>query len=286
MKKFFLVILVCTLIFSITSCYNKKIEILEIGGYDDIVYANHNPNIEFGLEFYTDENAMKTISTTLYGKIYEARYKDSTKGYLYNFDVDTYVSVHKDLIVTISVNRNTGNIDSLHISHYPYVPKQSEKISEEKCKEAAIEYCKQYTDIENYTLVDTAQKDNDGYIEYIFSFSRYIDDYKTSDQIKIVVNQFGEIFDHDFYSLGEMKDAKVPKKLNVENIEKNIDEKIDSMYSNVIDEYEISYRINDTVFLKTYDGQYALQYTIKVDLQSKSDDYINASETINFLVYV
>lgn len=286
MKKIFVVMLVLCLIFTATACSTKNYEILEIGGYDDIINASHTNDVELKNEYYIDENAPKTANITLYGETYEAEYYQSRKGYFYNDDVDTYMTLVSGKTVIIFKNRNTDNIDALHISHYPYTPNKTDKLSEDQCRKIAIEYCKQYTDIQNYTLVDTYEKDDDGYINYTFYFSRYIGGFETSDQIRVEVTEYGDVYHHDFYCIGEMKDAKSPKEKHTETIKKNINDKVDSIYSTVTDKYEIAYTIDNVLYIKTYDGKYALQYTVKVDFKSKDKAVTDGSETVSFLVYL
>ena len=83
-----------------------------------------------------------------------------------------------------------------------------------------------------------------------------------------------------------MKDAKIPKERNTETIKNKIDEKINSIYSSASDKFEPAYKIKDIVFLKTYNGKYALQYTVTVELKSKDQKVLDSSETVSFLVYL
>lgn len=121
---------------------------------------------------------------------------------------------------------------------------------------------------------------------YTFHFSRIIDGIETYDCAIIGITVFGDIIDHSFLSLGEMKDAKLPSESDMEIIEENVDRKLKDIYNNVTDKYSVSYEVPEPLFIRMADGRYALEYFVEVGLTPKDDAEYTISEATVLIVYV
>lgn len=263
-------------------------KILEVGGYDFFSGANHQEEVNLDSVTYTNSLIPADRTLNKNESTYNVQYEHSKKGYLYNNDLDYYRFTETGKNVEVGFNSKTDRIESFSWMDVDYVNGiTTEALSREECLDLAKEYLSDYIDdVSEYQLIDERYLEIPEYKAiYDFEFARVIDGVKTSDSAYVGITVYGTVVSHLFTSLGEMENAALPSEEDMHTIRANIDEKIESIYSNISDTYSMSYEVEDTVFVKLSDGTYALEYYIVVNLEP-SGSFPGIRESTRLLVYL
>lgn len=299
MKKIIAFLLMISLSASFISCSTKedietdnseRFKVLEVGDYDYVSGAEHSCEISYNTEFYKKTDIEQNKKIGFNGIDYQMEYIETRETYLYNGNADFYINKEGNTIIQIGTNCSTGNVEWYSwydLDHYKSSDK--EKLTKSKCREIATEYVKQFLDISEYEL--TSESDlpskEDGYVSYLFIFTRIIEGIETCDSAFIRITEYGDISLLNFVSLGSMKDAKLPSESDMKTIEENVEKKLQDIYDNVSDKYSISYEIPKPTFIRMHDGRYAFEYSVGVELTLKEgDDARPFSELTQLIVYV
>lgn len=289
MKKIIACLFFVAIFVSLFSCSNsKQYDVLEVGGYDNLSGANHSEEISIALE--TKEKILidreKNISFN--GSDYAVEYDNTAESYLYRSEVDYYEKNEPGRMVKFGINAKTGNIDRYSWVDVNYAKEiDKPEISRDECFEIAQKYFANYIDVSEYEFVDEYYREIPEFKAcYEFEFRRVIDGIRTSDCAYIDVTVFGDVVNHMFISLGEMKDAKLPSSEDMQTIRTKVEEKLKAIYDNVSDKYAVSYEIPDPIFVRLSDGKYAFEYDIGVSLAHHDNPDMPVSELTKLLVYL
>ena len=277
MKRIFIsLLLIAFMMILLISCsQNYHYSVLEVGGYDYLqVDDNHMEEISLRDVKYEDSTVVQNKNVYLNGNNYVMEYQASQKGYLYRSDYDCYRQVDNENIIDVSINRETGRIDRYIWGSKNYLDgKVGSTLTEEECLVIAQSYLRSFIDdVSKYEVIETNYFDIPEFqAVYQFRFNRTISDLKTSDEAYISVSVYGDVTSHLFKSLGEMRDAiKLPSSKEMKYIQSNVEDKIQTIYNSVTNNFDFTYRIDDVVFTKLEDGKYALDFYIVVTLTSKN----------------
>lgn len=203
-------------------------------------------------------------------------------------DCYRYHDKEKGIAVEKGINSYTGNTDWYYFYNKNYLAEINKpELTRDECREIAKKYFDEFIDSSEYDVTYERYM----YVPewkgvYTFHFSRIIDGIETYDYAIIGITVFGDIIDHSFLSLGEMKDAKLPSESDMEIIEENVDRKLKDIYNNVTDKYSVSYEVPEPIFIRMADGRYALEYFVEVGLTPKDDAEYTISEATVLIVYV
>ncbi len=265
----------------------RPYRVLEVSGFDNFVHAEHKAEIDLITSVYPNIFMKSEKTICVNGVDWDVEYQSSTNGYYYKSHVDFYKKSENGSQVQIGVNCSTGRIDSYSWVDRNYAnEKQNEsRLTEEQCLAIAKAYLNDYTDADAYEMVavrDLKIPEYGGL--YDFELTRTINGVETSDRAYIGVTVFGDVVSHLFTSLGEMKGARLPSDVELQKIEALVYEKLDGIYENVADQYEISYDIIKKSFIRLSNGKYAMQYDVDVSLFT-SDSINPWRESTKFIIY-
>lgn len=271
------------------SNFESKYIALEIGPNDYVSGAAHNADIKLISQEYISNNIGEAKKISINNHEFSVEYYESNKGYLYNDDKECYQKITDNEYIEIDINKNTNRIDFYNWISKDYMDdkESKEKLGKSDCQQIAIEYLDQYIDVDEYELLSVDYKE---FIEidgvYRFSFARVIDGIMTFDQATISVTVYGDVIGHSFFCLGELKDAPIPTSSELIEIDKVVDEKIQSIYSNISKKFNIEYEIDYRYIVKHSDGRYAMEYSLDVDIIPLAKDEESISERVNIMVYL
>lgn len=290
MKKFVSILLVLVLLGSFTSCaHNTLYNVYEIWEDDYLSEAKHTNEIDLATERYRDENATKEKKVSFNGKVYTVSYKETKRTYLFQTELEYYTKVEDGSRIEFGYNKANGRMDRYAYIDVNYLKKASgSPKSKEECLAIAKAYFGTFADdVYAYTLV------SDDYISipefeaiYDFKFVRKIDGVETSDKASISVTVYGDIISHVFANLGEMKDAKLPSEAAFDEIEKNINDKMKSIYGSLETSWSFEYQQDEVTFVKLSDGNLALIYSFEVTLTPSDLSAKSFVERTQLLVYL
>ena len=298
MRKF--IALLLTMMFSVStiSCTladtpkgatkNEKFKVFEADCSDNVSGANHLKEIDLSTKNYESSNVERYKTINFNGTDFYLEYDETKEGYLYNNSVDYYRINEQGRYTEIGVNSGNGNIDWFLWRDVNYTKEVGKpQLTKEECRNIATEYFARFAEISEYELISEGYWDaQESGAFHIFQFVRVINGIQTSDTATIDVSIFGDVLAHRFKSLGEMKSAKLPSESDIKLIEENVDKKLNDIYSNVADEYEISYELPDPIFIRLKDGKYAFEYSVEVNLLYKDSSNQILSELTKLIVYI
>lgn len=271
------------------SDFESKYIALEIGPNDYVSGAAHNVDIKLISQEYISNNIGDAKKVSINNQEFSVEYYGSNKGYLYNDDKDCYQKITDNEYIEIYINNNKNRIDFYNWISKNYMDSKvdKEKLSSNDCQQIAMEHLNQYIDVDEYELLSVDYKE---FIEidgiYKFNFARVIDGIMTFDQATISVTVYGDVISHNFFCLGELKDAPIPTPSELIEIDKVVDEKIESIYKNISKKFSIEYEIDSKYIVKHSDGRYAMEYSLDVDIIPFSKDEESISERVNIMVYI
>ena len=290
MKRVVMIIGLILVVFCFASCNQKeKYTVFEVGGFDSDSEADHNNEIDLKSQKYIKSNAVKQKTVEVNGKEWDVKYSESIKGYLYNNDRDRYKNESGDKMIIVEINNKTGRVDRFDFLDQKYLDQKgtAKKLTEEACLDIAKTYLNKYVKSSEYKMVESNYLEGSFCGElYSFKFVRVINGFNTSDSARIDVSSYGDVVSHYFTSLGEMKGAKAPTDDEMKIIEENVSKKLDSIYKNVLNKYDVSYDTEDKVLIRMADGRYALEFYVAVTLQSKNDEARPFVEPTKLIVYL
>lgn len=288
MKKMIVLLVVVLMFMSLSACSKANTySVLEVGGYDNFSGANHMEEITLDNENYSKVLVIPQKTVKINGNTWKVEYCGSQKGYLYKNDLNNYTRDEDGVYVDLGINKDTGTVDSYMWVDQEYVESQTgAELTEEVCLDIAKTYLGDYVETDGYEVVNVRYLEIPEYKAiYDFEFARVIDGIKTSDTAYIGVSVFGDVISHLFVSLGELADAKVPTKEDLEIIQDHVDAKLATIYENVSSKYDISFEIEDTILVRLSDGKYAMEYYVRTDLVTK-DTQTKIAEATKLLVYL
>lgn len=261
--------------------------VLEVGGYDYISNAVHSAEFSILTEETVEFDSPQEIKVKYNDTEYSAIYDCTSKGYLFNSEVEHYVQKEDGNQIQFGINKGTGNIDRYVWLSKDYLNATNlvEK-SKEDCLAAAKEYLASYVDdIDSYELIGEQYWEIPEYgAIYDLDYARIINGVKTSDYASINITIYGTVVSHHFVSLGEMKAAHLPNQEKMIAIQTDVDEKLTNIYASLKGEYSVSYELNKMVFSKLADGRYALEYYYEVELCQLGEGFRPMSEMTHLIV--
>ena len=266
-----------------------QFEVLEVGGYDNLSGAAHQDEISLEIESYEKKLVQSSKSINFNGESVATKYRNTQKGYLYHNTLDYYEKKDKGILIKFGINNDTGNIDrySWIDVNYASNKKDTIQLSRDECLTLAKEYFDKFADSSEYELIEeNYQKIPEYQAIYDFTFARVINGVETSEKASIGITVFGDVISHLFICLGEMKNVSLPTEEEFEIIQNNVDRKIREIYDNITDQYQYSYEIDKTTFVKLKNGRYAIEYYVGVDLEPLDSSKIGFGELTKLLVYV
>ena len=283
-KKSFLFIII-TLIGCVGCSQSASYKVLEAGGYDSVVNANHKAEFDRFINEKNDTSVESVIKVNVNGQDFEVPYRNTYEYHYYNTDIDIYMS--DDAI--IGINKNTGRLDRYDlICRDPAQCIIGDKISENTQLLIAQNYLEKHVeDFSSYQLVDTYSYELfDDVMVYDYQFTRFVNGVQTYDTANISVTNYGSVISHYFFGLGEMADAKPISDNELELIRKSVDAKLSDIYDSVKDKYSVTYEIDKPILTKIYDGSTVLEYGISVNFKSVSGTDNIKREHLTLIVYV
>lgn len=289
MKKFLALFVSLIMSVSLAACSKTgKYSVLEVKEYDNISGAKHRSEITLDVEEYTNRSASDKKTVRAGDTDWNVTYDSSKKGYLYKNNIDYYENSENGVSVQIGINKDTGIMDSYSWVDINYASdKNSPELDENACLDIAKAYLNDFIAASDYEVVNVRYLNIPEYKAlYDFEFVRKIDGTNTSDKAYIGVSVFGDVVSHLFVSLGEMADAKLPTADEMQKIEENIYAKLDSIYKNVTEKYDISYEVSDKVLVRLADGKYAFEYYIDATLEAKDASAAKLTESTKLLIYI
>lgn len=268
----------------------ERFKVFEVSGFDSVSGAKHSSEIHFEELSYQDSNAEKEVSIKVDGKDLNATYTKTESLRFYNSQSRHYRYHDKEKGITVEkgINSYTGNTDWYYFYNKNYLAEINKpELTRDECMEIAKKYFDGFIDSSEYEVTYERYM----YVPewkgvYTFHFSRIIDGIETYDYAIIGITVFGDVIDHSFLSLGEMKNAKLPSQDEMKMIVENVKKKLQDIYSNVEYKYLVNYQIHEPVFMRLADGRYAFEYFVEVGLIPKDDAEHTLSETTNLIVYV
>lgn len=126
-------------------------------------------------------------------------------------------------------------------------------VTDAEKEEIATEYAKELIDIEEYKMEVDKSGSTNGY-----SFTRYIDDFKTCEEVRVFVKDTGDISSFWAMEIGEFKNVYL-EGAEEKKSEEALASKIKELYGEKTD-----YDINENFLLKTRDGKLAMIYSINL----------------------
>lgn len=266
----------------------EKYSILEVGGYDYYSKAKHNPSINLSTEDVKDISVLKNKVVKINDEEYEVEYNNTSKHYLYASDIDNYKKIVNGNSIEIGINKKSSRIDSYLIINNDYMNTvDTNKVKDkDTCVEIAKKYLSTYIDdAESYIATDAKYVKLSTYDAiYNVKLVRVIDGIETCDQAYIGVSIYGDVMMHLFTSLGEMKNANLPDSNMMLMYKNDVQQRLDSIYNTVQEEYSITYNEPQIRFIRLADGKFAFEYTFDVELQPKDTENVALLELNKILV--
>lgn len=293
MKRIIIVFVSAILVFScFTSCgAASKYQIKEVGGFDNRHIADALHKQEIKLETKTEKELfVKNKRDIEYnGTLYNCTYNYTEKSYLFNGEIQNYTFDKDGIIIDFGINKKTGKIDKYFYIDIKYKDKNTNPSkTRDECVQIALDYFGSHVDdINEYTLIEEKYRKIPEYEGvYDFKFARLKNGVKTIDGGNIGVTVYGDVISHLFTKLGDLKNEKMPNEHEFEEIQKNINTKIDKIYKNVITHKTIDFLTEDVIFMKLSDGRRVLQYFIVATSDPENDNEIGFRDQTVLLVYL
>jgi len=290
MKRFILLFITMFYMTCFISCKQQPTRtytIYETGMTDYCSGANHNDEYTTDFSPYRDDMVEQQKTFVFDNQEYVIDYLETRTHYLIG-SYDVYRKLENGFCLQYGISRETGIVVDYRWSDMKYATYDN---GEEKTKEECLEIAKNHLSkfskhCNDYQLVKESTAHVPGSTGYLFKLTRMIDGVKTSDSVSIIVTVHGKIYSHQFTGLDQMINAKLPTENEMSTINKMTSDKINDIYDNVKDKYEISFDIEDVVFCKLKDGKEALYYTFEVNLKVTEDADKNFSEKTNLIVII
>lgn len=299
MKKTICFLLLMCILFGLTACAEKeqkKYDVYEVGEYCYMLGAAHTYELE--VPYMREDVEKKDIdfsgTFTWGGSTFTMRERGVDARYGYHQEMNMYYGEILD---------ETGDVrQSLHLGINPYNGRYDlvawlskdylETVSgptksREECLAVAKQHISQYvSDVEAYELYWERFDPSGGFeARYEFSFARYVDDVGTADTAMVMVSVYGDVITYRFECLGEMQDAVLPSEDELSAMEASAVAKMDTIYENLRDRYDIVYGEPELRFTRLYDGRYAMKYIYNVEYTSK-ETQITGKERTELLIFV
>lgn len=272
-------------------------EVLEVGDFDYISSAQHSSEISWEHEKIDDESLhgmTMPYEVYVYGNKYEYQlsYSGTKTAYWFNSTCDIFQyssSDNANIQVCVEINRNTGRVDwySWYDRNYLSTFKGEIK-NEDECLKIASEHLGDFVDDpEAYTLDESKYlKIPEFEAVYSFEFVRMNGNLRTFDQATIDVTVYGDVIIHSFFCLGEMKDIQIPVTVDMDAVQGAINSKIDTIYANIIDRYEVESQTSRVSLIKLADGRLAYDYYVEVSLSPFDESAMSINELTHIIVCI
>ncbi len=139
---------------------------------------------------------------------------------------------------------------------------EDEVCSENDCLQIAKEYLSQYVDVSEYSI--QVEKTEDKQL-YEFSFTKYIGDFMTTDNITIGVFYNGEIKFFSSFMMGRVPAETSTEDIDMERIHSSVNQKLDQIYQRAKQIYDIvEYTEPSYALTVLSDGTRAIEYSLEV----------------------
>ena len=198
---------------------------------------------------------------------------------------DNYLCEENNVsILSFSINSSSGACES--IEDYTVKPQYGLNTSADDFKEAVFELAREYIDVDKYILTIEEYDES-----YTYLFTRYIGAYPTCERFAVHMFKTGEFrcffkcMSDEFsqycgkYSNEELENAV--KQLSSEESEEAIDERIHTMYPDLIS-YEI--RSQDIILLDTDTIGMAYAIVTEFELTPLDDGTFAENHTLDYLI--
>ncbi len=299
MKKYTCLLLLICILFGLASCAEKepkKYTVYEIGEYDYISGAAHTYELE--VPYIREDVEKKDIdfsgTFTWGGSTFTMREGGVDARYGYHQEMNMYYGEildetgDKSQSLHLGINPYNGRNDLIIFWNKNYLETVSGTTkSREECLAVAKQHIGEY--IEDAETYDLVTERFDAIPEYeashTFTFSRYVNSVQTTDTAVVTVTVYGDVIAYRFECLGEMQDAELPSEDELAAMEASAVAKMDTIYDNLRDRYDIVYGEPELWFTRLYDGRYAMKYIYNVEYTSKETQRTGKERT-ELLIFV
>lgn len=230
------------------------------------------------------KNNMANQTVVINGVRYNGVYQESYVGQRMSYETDKYKDEEKNM--TFSLRVDTGEICGISFMNRnffdtePYLEDVDDP--KETANAVAEKVAKQYlTDFDSYTRIEEepylTQEEKNGYTYslayYRVNYVRKIDDYYTSDFIRITVTSKGNIATIIMGDISVFSDIKL--EVDDTKLSESIQKKVEEIYS-TSELKLVAYEMKQQCIAKTPNGEVVVQSLITVTLKNDVEEFETA----------
>lgn len=297
MKKIIIfAMLVSIFLLSFSGCSSsqseEKYEIKLANFSDSVASASFFDKEYDGIDWisFVDENVPQTLQMTVGDFVFEGNYSETTRRNADNYYTHLYIGegyyrlgiAEDGRVVLFRYNndtlRSTGDIQ------------ETDKVySKEECKAVACDFIENILkiDADQYTVSDLYPKYDEESRTYEFVFVKYIDGFKTADQIKLIVaEKNGLICEYYAFMLDKIP-TNAQVNFDIEEIERQTIAKLDEIFADCGRD-DTEYSIYDYKLTKDENDNYMLIIRVNVTYIEVSEDgtrYRQGGENLEFVAW-
>lgn len=259
--------------------------VLMIGPYDGTGIAEGVEYIIKERNKYSDSSISKEekVSAEEFGESFEFTYKETYEESFSGLIIHTYVAGNG---VTVKFDKTKENIVFYDIT-YIYTPKAEDPtLPEQDCLLIAQDYLASITEYADQ-YVCTSVYDYDGEKQggpaYIFLLTRFLDKYRTYDDITINVSKTGDITCYNKTSFGCADGITLPSEQEYAQMQASAIKAMEKMYEG----RKYTYELRDVYISYDAQGKLAVEFLIDMKVWPKvaNEDAAPWSELCHLLIY-
>lgn len=276
MKKFILIYIMLSCIFAV-SCGNT----VENKKYKSYVCNMANDGIisKFEKDWWTgksvfDVSVEERKAFLFKSDIYSAEYTFSRWAKNGPTRIDYFYD--KNQGATLKFESSTGKFAGIHFDSLltdEYISKQDKDNSYEYALDMAKRIATEYIDIDKYKFEHSQMtvpgvNENFEVILYMFEFTKYINDFKTSERVYINITSKGDLFTLNVSNIG-LFDATHNIKIDKAALDDSVKLKLKDLYE---DEYQYKYKIFGQTLTYSPENVLTVISAIEVELMTNESD--------------
>ena len=277
------------IVLSILSCSGKKTyRVFKMDTYDNDSDANLSVVIASLWDKYRDMSVTKEFELDYLGESYKLTYENTIDNYWYHGKWDMYQYKSEGKYVEIGINRDTKRIDVYTWWDKSYLDSiEQDELTRDQCLNIAEEYLSDLVNISQYELV------NETYLQvpefngvYTFYFNNSIDGIKTLDNVNISITSYGRVTSHALFSPGDIYNVKLPSEEEYEMIYEALESKMEEIYEQKKEDYDISYELTSSMLVRMKNGKYGIKFNYSVTISYKEAPDRAHDDLIELFVYI
>lgn len=223
-------------------------------------------------------NVKSVLSVEIGGENYSGKFLRAQMITPNTYPIYTYSDKNNDVF---SVDPN-GLLTSYFWGEPESPQGEQRKLSETACLKIAQQFLGNIVDIDLYTLETEYEGDEE---RYKFTFTKYIDNQKTSDMAIISVLETGELYSYSSYMLGRIP-ADTQLDFDSEKATEAVYKKLDALYADAKHMYDkIEYNMVDQTITILESGDVAMLCYVDVSCITKyGENYMDRGERVALIV--